>query len=389
MGISKLGITLAEQCTKYTKACGKSSILQTKSIQTSSNIKGLTFASKLTGDILQCSKPTETLIKEHQLSPRVLRNIERMNKAKENGQRTITYFSNTDKEGLLPFGIKSYNDLINSSFINNDDINIIKKIYNNAKRQKMQHVFDENIDLLVNFTASAKKVNGKIECMYDKLSKGQLEAISYARKQFQQGKISEDVFGAVLSRISTSIPHELFQLSLKNKKDFIERGIKITGETSENLERYFEEIHTLKNILSKQHLPKPITVHRVENYGALNSVKIGDKSLGDLMQQATTPEKIKEIETLLNSKNIEVQYKNFIGTSMTDLSYIGIDNSKYPLKYNILLEEGANAAVLPALVPPMFTRFDELEVLLQTGTKLKVQNAVYKNGYWNIDFIAK
>ena len=155
------------------------------------------------------------------------------------------------------------------------------------------------------------------------------------------------------------------------------------------MERYFEEIHTLKNILSKQHLPKPITVHRVENYGALNSVKIGDKSLGDLMQQATTPEKIKEIETLLNSKNIEVQYKNFIGTSMTDLSYIGIDNSKYPLKYNILLEEGANAAVLPALVPPMFTRFDELEVLLQMGTKLKVQNAVYKNGYWNIDFIAK
>lgn len=388
MGISKLGITLTEQCTKYAKACGKSSILQTKP-SLAKNIKGLTFGSKLTSDILQCTKAPEKLFADQQFSPRVLRNIARMNKAKQNGQRTISYFSNTDKEELLQFGIKSYKDLTNSSFLNQEDINIIKKIYTNAKTQKMEYVFDANIDLLVDFAATSRKINGKLVCMYDKLSKGQLEAISYARTQLKQGKISEDVFGAVLSRISTSIPHKLFELPLTNKKEFIEGATKITGEAMDVCERYFEEIHSLKNILAKQHLPKPIVVHRVENYEALNSVKIGEKSLGNLMQKASSPAEIKEIEKLLNSKNIEVKYNNFIGTSMTDLSYIGLNSSKYPIKYNILLEEGANAAVLPALVPPMFSRFDELEILLQMGTKLKVQNATFKNGLWNIDFIAK
>lgn len=121
MGISKLGITLTEQCTKYAKACGKSSILQTKP-SLAKNIKGLTFGSKLTSDILQCTKAPEKLFADQQFSPRVLRNIARMNKAKQNGQRTISYFSNTDQEELLQFGIKSYKDLTNSSFLNQEDI---------------------------------------------------------------------------------------------------------------------------------------------------------------------------------------------------------------------------------------------------------------------------
>ena len=56
MGIQKLGITLAEQCARYAKACGKSNILCTKPVHIS-NIEGLRYASGLTEDVVKIEKP--------------------------------------------------------------------------------------------------------------------------------------------------------------------------------------------------------------------------------------------------------------------------------------------------------------------------------------------
>ena len=50
MGIQKLAITLAEQCARYAKACGKSSILHTKPVQIQS-VKGLMYAKELKCDV--------------------------------------------------------------------------------------------------------------------------------------------------------------------------------------------------------------------------------------------------------------------------------------------------------------------------------------------------
>ena len=66
MGLQKLGITLAEQCARYAKACGKSSILFTKPVHIQS-IEGLRYARNLTEDVVQFSRftrPTETRIAE-------------------------------------------------------------------------------------------------------------------------------------------------------------------------------------------------------------------------------------------------------------------------------------------------------------------------------------
>lgn len=61
MGIQKLAITLAEQCARYAKACGKSSILCTKPVHVS-NIEGLRYVRGLTEDVVQLSsKPRQVL----------------------------------------------------------------------------------------------------------------------------------------------------------------------------------------------------------------------------------------------------------------------------------------------------------------------------------------
>ena len=56
MGLQKLGTTLAEQCTKYAKACGKSGILCTKPIPVQ-DISNLKYTQELTKDVVQLEKP--------------------------------------------------------------------------------------------------------------------------------------------------------------------------------------------------------------------------------------------------------------------------------------------------------------------------------------------
>ena len=66
MGIQKLGLTLAEQCSKYAKASGKSNILFTKDIAKGMSIEGLKLAPSLNYDMVTFSKTSpfsETFVK--------------------------------------------------------------------------------------------------------------------------------------------------------------------------------------------------------------------------------------------------------------------------------------------------------------------------------------
>lgn len=57
MGIQKLSITFAEQCARYAKACGKTSVLQTKPIKPT-QLKELKLAGNIIGDTFTHSKST-------------------------------------------------------------------------------------------------------------------------------------------------------------------------------------------------------------------------------------------------------------------------------------------------------------------------------------------
>lgn len=318
---------------------------------------------------------------------KIQRNIKRMIEQKESGQRTITYLTSADDcQVLSRYGINSYDDLINSKIINDEDIEVISRIYNNAKNQGVQSLFDDNLDLLVNFANQSRHSNGRLISSYEILSKEQLLTMKAARDQLKAGLINENVYGAVLSRISASIPHKVFNIPLNDKANFIKEAQRITGEDITTCTRYFDEITTLNGFLKKQSLPASIQVHRVETYRPLNNIKVGDTTLGKLMQESTSNGNSKAIEKLINNGNFEIPYNNFVGTSLQDLGHIV---NGYPIKLNITLEKGYQAAVLPTSVPPLFTRFDELEVLLQMGTKLNIRKAMVKDNIWQLDVLAK
>lgn len=376
MGLQKLGITLAEQCTRYAKTCGKCSILQTRPIHVPS-AKELKYVQSCKTDVVELSETAR----------KIQRNIQRMIQRKEGGQRTITYLTGEeDFQVLSEYGINSYKDLINTKIINKEDIEVISRIYNNAKNQGVQNLFDDNLDLLVNFANQSRNVNGKLVSSYEMLSKEQLLAMKATRDQLKAGLINEDVYGAVLSRISASIPHKVFNIPLSDKATFIKEAQKITGEDITTCGRYFDDITVLKEFLGKQSLPAPIKVQRVETYAPLNGIKIGNTTLGKLMQDSTNKGNTRVVEELINGGNFEIPYNNFIGTSLQDLGHLV---HGYPIKLNITLEKGYQVAILPTSVPPLYTRFDELEVLLQMGSKLKINNAVFKDNKWQLDVLAK
>lgn len=328
----------------------------------------------------------EATVQKH--NDKIHRNIQRMIQQKNNGQRTITYLTRADDCQILSrYGINSYDDLIHSKIINEEDIEIISRIYENAQNKGVQRLFDENLDLLVNFASQSRKVNGKLVSSYEMLSKEQLNVIKYAREQLKSGSISEDVYGAVLSRISSSIPHNVFNIPLNDKTTFIRDAQKVTGDDIETCSRYFDEITVLKGYLGKQSIPSSIQVQRVETYSPLCNIQVGNTNLGKLMQESASKGNTIAIEEIINKGNFEIPYNNFIGTALQDISHLVGGN--YPIKMNITLEKGFQAAVLPASVPPLYTRFDELEVLLQMGSKLKINKATFKDNVWNLDVLAK
>ena len=376
MGIQKLGITFVEQFAKYVKACGKCSILQTRPAHVPS-AKGLKYVQSCKTDVVELSETAR----------RVQHNIQRMIQRKEGGQRTITYLTGSDDcQVLSRYGINSYKDLVNSKIINKEDIEVISRIYNNAKNQGVQNLFDDNLDLLVNFANQSRRVNGKLISSYEMLTQEQLLSMKYTREQLKSGLISEDVYGAVLSRVSASIPHKVFNIPLSDKATFIKEAQKITGEDITTCTRYFDEITVLKEFLRKQSLPSTIKVQRVETYAPLDNIKVGNTTLGKLMQDATNGGNPRTVEKLINNGKFEIPYNNFVGTSLQDLGHIV---HGYPIKLNITLEKGYRAAVLPTSVPTLYTRFDELEVLLQMGSKLKIHKAVFKDNIWQLDVLAK
>ena len=61
---------------------------------------------------------------------------------------------------------------------------------------------------------------------------------------------------------------------------------------------------------------------------------------------------------------------------------------KAPINWNIQLPKGSKAAFLPVTLPQELARFDEMEVLLQAGTKFKIMDAKYKKGIWNFVAVA-
>lgn len=209
------------------------------------------------------------------------------------------------------------------------------------------------------------------------LSKNDLEVMLYARKQFNEGKISEPEMHAVYERTDHGTPYEVFDYIDTPESEIPESVYCESYDTKYSKKAIIEDAkinRDLRKILDRQFTPCEITVVRMDDYETVfKNIKIGDKSITELMDDPNNIELI--LNTLNNpSKPVGVKYNNFIGTS------IGFNNVNGNIKWDITVPKGSKGAYLDGFG----AGGGELEFLLQAGTTLQIEKAEYKKGVFYI-----
>lgn len=397
MGLQKISFNfMVKHGEKFAK-----SLLCSKPQKTILNTSGLKYAPNINSENLSISS---FISKEPSIEKLEFFQYLEMIKKDINSTLSTQISPRRLKNGALPvlsgenniskYGIKSYKDLIKSNLFTQDELNVIKGLYSNAKKHGLEEMYDKNLSLLINFanTAYLNKIHtGNFVSLYDNLSREQLKNIKYIANQIKNGSITPNEVYAIRSRVCTEIPHEFYNKLATHSKELFKQiksgqDLSINGKyigSSEECKQWLDQIYYLKNYLNKQSLPEEMVVHRIDSYSPLNNLKIGDKRIVDLMQDKN---QIKNIEKFFDERNNEVIFNNFVGTSLADLTNSTLGKSS--ILWNIKLPKGSKAAFLPATLPAELARFDEMEVLLQAGTKFNINSAKFKNNMWDIDVTA-
>lgn len=245
---------------------------------------------------------------------------------------------------------------------------------------------------------------------YNKLDWEQISVIKYMEDQLKAGKVSKEVKEAIDARIDSSDPYVVFKYIEKlETPEQIEAFVKAHTRTvttelrgkdgkmhTETYEMVFVEgcewgspeiaierikhIKNLQKFLDTQSIPETIKVRRHDNIGIMEQIKVGDTNLAELMQEAIrtgNPQKVLEI---LNKGGVSVKYDNFVGTAVKNKPEL--HEGSAPIQWELTVPKGSKGAFLEQAVKNNIQ--DEMEFLLQTGTKFKIISAEFKDGIWFI-----
>ena len=188
------------------------------------------------------------------------------------------------------------------------------------------------------------------------------------------------------------LPNEDIKLMMKNFSQTI------SDEESQALMLYKSESQkintgelpqqskTIKSYLDKQSLDESIKVIRGEDYGFVDSVKIGHETLGDILR-ANQNSSLEQLKKLIATKlsNYQIIQNRFMSTSLNpDIGESGKFGSK--IIWNITLPPKTKAACIDMALPQN-SLAGETEVLVQKNSQLFIQNLEFKNNKWYIDAI--
>lgn len=314
-------------------------------------------------------------------STEIKKNIEIIkNKALQNERSCIDFI---EYDNMSKYGIKNYEDLINSELISIDQKMMIERIYSNAERQGYKDFLDANLDVLMGFAQSYKNIDGKLVSLYEELSAEQLSIIKYAKEQLNKGLIEPKYLEAIQDRINMSTPIEIYKY-VNCPEQLPDKVYSNKSEglywTREQCLKEIENVKLLKEIIDKQTIPNAITVYRVQGYSVMGSIKFGDSNLADMMQNAVKTGKTDELIKMIKEKNITVFHENHIGTSLTAQQ---IFSSEYPIKWEINVPKNSKALFIESAVPSNAI-YSETEILLQMNSGFKIIDLEYKNNTWYI-----
>lgn len=137
MGYGKIGLNIGKEIIAWTRTSGKS-LLATKPAKV--NIQGLKYAPNINSENLSISS---FISKEPSIEKLEFFQYLEMIKKDINSTLSTQISPRRLKNGALPvlsgenniskYGIKSYKDLIKSNLFTQDELNVIKGLYSNAK----------------------------------------------------------------------------------------------------------------------------------------------------------------------------------------------------------------------------------------------------------------
>lgn len=321
------------------------------------------------------------IIKNKYTPEQVQSNIEALKAENIDGRSNLIYMAEDIDVGK--YGINTIDDLKTSSLLTKEEQELVENLYKKFEDSGNKEFIDENIDVLVGIASASDIINGKLVSKYENLDAGQIEALKSIVEQRNNGELSGEWLSAIAARIQDPVPYEVFKY-IDNPEafpDVLYRENGFAPITREEGLQMIEQVKFMEEFLESQSVPKDIKVQRIDDYSVLSGIKVGDKTLAEVLEEAVQNGNVDDVLKMLNNaEGLGVTYTNFIGTSMSNAK---IFSNKSPVKWEIEVPEGTKGAFISAAVPG-YNNYTEAEFLLQRNSSLKFKGVEYKDGAWHI-----
>lgn len=210
--------------------------------------------------------------------------------------------------------------------------------------------------------------------------------------QFSEFLLNDANFLKAYNAIGLKLPNEDLRLMIKNFRKKItpeeESALLLYKSESQkiNTGELKQQAQTIESYLNRQSLDEAINVFRGEDYGFVDSVKIGDQTLGDILR-ASEKFSEKQLKELIATKlsDYQIVQNRFLSTSLDPNI---VESGKFGSKiiWNLTLPPKTKAACIDMHLPQN-ALVGETEVLVQKNSQLFIKNLQFENNKWYIDAI--
>ena len=210
--------------------------------------------------------------------------------------------------------------------------------------------------------------------------------------QFSEFLLNDANFLKAYNAIGLKLPNEDLRLMIKNYRQKItpeeESALLLYKSESQkiNTGELKQQAQTIESYLNRQSLDEAINVFRGEDYGFVDSVKIGDQTLGDILR-ASEKFSEKQLKELIATKlsDYQIVQNRFLSTSLDPNI---VESGKFGSKiiWNLTLPPKTKAACIDMQLPQN-ALVGETEVLVQKNSQLFIENLQFENNKWYIDAI--
>lgn len=279
---------------------------------------------------------------------------------------------------------KSVNKLI--STLADDGIDL-KKI-----ESLIQNLSSKEFDYLANDFEKLVPILKKLSKSIDVSTKEFLECANCINKndaKYSNFLYENIPFLKAYNSIGAKLPAEDLKLMMKNYKESgtIEEiealGLYKMESTKININQLKEQAKTIENYLNKQSIETPIKVFRGETYGFVDSIIIGETTLGNILRQHKNATQ-EELRNLIANKlsNYKIVQNRFMSTSFDP--YLADVKFGKNVVWNLTLPEKTKASCIDMLLPNN-SLSNEIEVLVQKNSQLFINDLKFVNNKWYID----